>query len=223
MRHGNSTMEQGVGVWEGERRHTRRGIESIFVLRRTLKIFNLATLCTFPSTQHNAIKMESKAATHEEIWDDSALVDSWNEALEEYKVSGQQLPLLRPRASWPSRPQADIAHRSTTASTPKAAQSTTSSKMMPKRCKPPPCPTLGKQEQCRQGNAGPRSPSNGTVGLGGMSMPSLKQAMQASLSQRRGQEKRRRERWMRRYPWTRATKHRTRQSRMAWAPWPRRR
>ncbi|KAG7294296.1 hypothetical protein NEMBOFW57_004367 [Staphylotrichum longicolle] len=29
--------------------------------------------------------MESKAATHEEIWDDSALVDSWNEALEEYK------------------------------------------------------------------------------------------------------------------------------------------
>jgi hypothetical protein len=27
------------------------------------------------------------AATHEEIWDDSALVDSWNQALEEYKVS----------------------------------------------------------------------------------------------------------------------------------------
>ena len=25
--------------------------------------------------------------THDEIWDDSALVDSWNEALEEYKVS----------------------------------------------------------------------------------------------------------------------------------------
>ncbi|KAH6848370.1 hypothetical protein B0I37DRAFT_432630 [Chaetomium sp. MPI-CAGE-AT-0009] len=25
------------------------------------------------------------AATHEEIWDDSALVDSWNQALEEYK------------------------------------------------------------------------------------------------------------------------------------------
>lgn len=24
--------------------------------------------------------------THDEIWDDSALVDSWNEALEEYKV-----------------------------------------------------------------------------------------------------------------------------------------
>ena len=30
--------------------------------------------------------MDSEAATHEEIWDDSALVDSWNEALEEYKV-----------------------------------------------------------------------------------------------------------------------------------------
>lgn len=24
--------------------------------------------------------------THEEIWDDSALVNSWNEALEEYKA-----------------------------------------------------------------------------------------------------------------------------------------
>ncbi|KAJ4307128.1 hypothetical protein N0V88_000505 [Collariella sp. IMI 366227] len=30
--------------------------------------------------------MDSEAApTHEEIWDDSALVDSWNEALREYK------------------------------------------------------------------------------------------------------------------------------------------
>jgi len=26
--------------------------------------------------------------THDEIWDDSALIDSWNQALEEYKVSG---------------------------------------------------------------------------------------------------------------------------------------
>lgn len=32
--------------------------------------------------------MESETApTHEEIWDDSALVESWNQALEEYKVS----------------------------------------------------------------------------------------------------------------------------------------
>ncbi|KAI1487934.1 hypothetical protein F4809DRAFT_555766 [Biscogniauxia mediterranea] len=28
---------------------------------------------------------EGKLMTHDEIWDDSALVDSWNEALEEYK------------------------------------------------------------------------------------------------------------------------------------------
>lgn len=35
------------------------------------------------------------AATHEEIWDDSALVDSWNDALEEYKVS--ERPVSKPR------------------------------------------------------------------------------------------------------------------------------
>jgi hypothetical protein len=35
--------------------------------------------------------MESeRAATHDEIWDDSALVDSWNQALDEYKVSQWQ-------------------------------------------------------------------------------------------------------------------------------------
>lgn len=27
-----------------------------------------------------------KSLTHEEIWDDSALVQSWDEAVEEYKV-----------------------------------------------------------------------------------------------------------------------------------------
>jgi hypothetical protein len=26
------------------------------------------------------------ALSHEEVWDDSALIDSWNEALAEYKV-----------------------------------------------------------------------------------------------------------------------------------------
>lgn len=32
--------------------------------------------------------METETApSHDEIWDDSALVDSWNQALEEYKVS----------------------------------------------------------------------------------------------------------------------------------------
>ena len=29
--------------------------------------------------------------SHAEIWDDSALVDSWNDALEEYKVSSKIL------------------------------------------------------------------------------------------------------------------------------------
>ena len=32
---------------------------------------------------------------HEEIWDDSALIDSWNEALEEYKVS-RRVPQFLP-------------------------------------------------------------------------------------------------------------------------------
>jgi len=32
--------------------------------------------------------------THEEMWDDSALIDSWNEALQEYKVS---MPMHTPR------------------------------------------------------------------------------------------------------------------------------
>ena len=31
-------------------------------------------------------KKSSKPLTHEEIWDDSALVRSWDEAVEEYKV-----------------------------------------------------------------------------------------------------------------------------------------
>jgi hypothetical protein len=29
---------------------------------------------------------EEQNLSHEEIWDDSALVDSWNDALDEYKV-----------------------------------------------------------------------------------------------------------------------------------------
>lgn len=29
---------------------------------------------------------------HEDIWDDSALINSWNEALTEYKVSSTQTP-----------------------------------------------------------------------------------------------------------------------------------
>lgn len=33
-------------------------------------------------------KNKPKELTHEEIWDDSALVRSWDEAVEEYKVGG---------------------------------------------------------------------------------------------------------------------------------------
>lgn len=32
------------------------------------------------------IGMEQVELSHEEVWDDSALIDSWNEALAEYKV-----------------------------------------------------------------------------------------------------------------------------------------
>lgn len=41
------------------------------------------------------LNMEAQAngLTHDEIWDDSALVDSWNQALEEYKVSRSTSPL----------------------------------------------------------------------------------------------------------------------------------
>jgi hypothetical protein len=30
---------------------------------------------------------EGETLTHDDVWDDSMLVDSWNQALEEYKVS----------------------------------------------------------------------------------------------------------------------------------------
>lgn len=63
---------------------------------------------------------------HEEIWDDSALIDSWNEALEEYKVSRRVLPIfftlprrnlmLRHKLDLPSSADA-LSSRNTTAST----------------------------------------------------------------------------------------------------------
>jgi len=34
--------------------------------------------------------------THEEIWDDSALVNSWNQALKEYEVGGVLLTPTNP-------------------------------------------------------------------------------------------------------------------------------
>jgi hypothetical protein len=33
---------------------------------------------------------EEQELTHNEIWDDSALINSWDEALEEYKVQSTQ-------------------------------------------------------------------------------------------------------------------------------------
>lgn len=41
---------------------------------------------SIPSKTIKMVK-DSIALDHKEIWDDSALVDSWNQALEEYKVS----------------------------------------------------------------------------------------------------------------------------------------
>lgn len=49
--------------------------------------------------------MESETApSHDEIWDDSALVNSWNEALEEYKVrDGAPYRLMGALLSWRNR------------------------------------------------------------------------------------------------------------------------
>jgi hypothetical protein len=33
----------------------------------------------------------AKNLTHDEIWDDSALIESWNQALDEYKVRPPEL------------------------------------------------------------------------------------------------------------------------------------
>ena len=35
---------------------------------------------------------DDRQPTHDEIWDDSALVDSWNQALNEYKVKWSEQP-----------------------------------------------------------------------------------------------------------------------------------
>jgi len=37
--------------------------------------------------------MAGEGASHEEIWDDSALLSSWDDALAEYKV-GNKFPIL---------------------------------------------------------------------------------------------------------------------------------
>ena len=53
---------------------------------------------------------KKKELTHEEIWDDSALIDSWNEALAEYKVRNTSFLLtLSPLLPLPrARQQVDL-------------------------------------------------------------------------------------------------------------------
>ena len=46
------------------------------------------------STSEPKMSKKQENLTHEEMWDDSALIDSWNEALQEYKVS---MPMDLPR------------------------------------------------------------------------------------------------------------------------------
>ena len=52
--------------------------------------FALINLCSLRNTTHllewAVMARKTKRLSEEEIWDDSALVNSWNEALEEYKV-----------------------------------------------------------------------------------------------------------------------------------------
>jgi hypothetical protein len=45
-----------------------------------------------PNNRIEDMAPSNKNASHEEIWDDSALVDSWNDALEEYKVRRSREP-----------------------------------------------------------------------------------------------------------------------------------
>ena len=40
---------------------------------------------------------QKEALSHNDMWDDSLLVDSWNQALEEYKVSEETHRALPPR------------------------------------------------------------------------------------------------------------------------------
>lgn len=43
-----------------------------------------------------------KHLSHEEIWDDSALVDSWDLALQEYQVSNHDLDVIGHRLTFAS-------------------------------------------------------------------------------------------------------------------------
>lgn len=45
------------------------------------------------ANQTQMMRMADQNLSHEEVWDDSALIDSWNEAFEEYKVGPLPPPL----------------------------------------------------------------------------------------------------------------------------------
>ena len=65
------------------------------------------------------MEFDTKNPTHDQIWDDSALVDSWNSALAEYQV---RLSPLLPSCVHSCKTNRKNP-RNTTASTRKAAQS----------------------------------------------------------------------------------------------------
>ncbi len=42
-------------------------------------------------SRHSKAETQNMASSYDDTWDDSALIDSWNEALEEYKVELRQV------------------------------------------------------------------------------------------------------------------------------------
>lgn len=109
----------------------------------------------------------SKNLSHDEIWDDSALVNSWNDALDEYNVSAVHRPNLD---------QVDFVARNITASMPKVALLTIFQSLLKR--KDTSCMVL----TCRHLiSPGPSSRA-----------PSLKQSQQASLSRATRQQTNRR-------------------------------
>jgi hypothetical protein len=49
---------------------------------------------TFQASESHIVPSKPTAMSHEEIWDDSALIDSWNDAVQEYKVLKPSSTLL---------------------------------------------------------------------------------------------------------------------------------
>lgn len=84
---------------DGIRHGSRKSAETFFFWRGGAKTwsFKLSAAITDGSPRHQPSRQQinvmgkkkntNRELTHEEIWDDSALVRSWDEAVEEYKVS----------------------------------------------------------------------------------------------------------------------------------------